>query len=161
MSDNEEQGVEAAGQSAPRVARSATSSTSGSLPSRPVKRGTPRARRMNLSLTHVAPWSVAKVTFMLTIALGIIQIIAALLVWLLLSAVGVFEQINQIVATTGLDAGGFNLNSVFSVSTVLSGVTIFSILEVVIFTLLATIGALLYNVVSSLVGGIHVTLGDD
>jgi len=40
-------------------------------------------------------------------------------------------------------------------------VTIFSIIEVVIFTILATIIALIYNVVSSLVGGVHVTLGDD
>ena len=30
----------------------------------------------------------------------------------------------------------------------------------VIFTLLATIAALIYNVVSSLVGGVHVTLGE-
>ena len=35
------------------------------------------------------------------------------------------------------------------------------IIGVVLFTLLATIFALLYNVVSSLVGGVHVTLGDD
>ena len=49
----------------------------------------------------------------------------------------------------------------FSLSTVLSAVTIFSIIEVVIVTVLITIVALLYNVVSSLVGGIHVTLGDD
>ena len=37
----------------------------------------------------------------------------------------------------------------------------FTFIEVVIFTVLITIVALLYNVVSSLVGGIHVTLGDD
>lgn len=154
----------------PRVARSVSSSPepaeganrSASGPTvRPVRRGTPRARRMSLSLTRVAPWSVAKVTFMLMIALAIIQILAAVLVWLLLDAVGVFDQISQIVASTGLDAGGFDFNSIFSVSTVLSAVTIFSIFEVVLFTLLATIGAGLYNVVSSLVGGVHLTLGDD
>jgi hypothetical protein len=32
---------------------------------------------------------------------------------------------------------------------------------VVLFTLLATIIAWLYNVVSALVGGVHMTLGDD
>mgnify|MGYP000924970835 CR=1 FL=1 len=35
------------------------------------------------------------------------------------------------------------------------------VVRIVIFTLLATIAALIYNVVSSLVGGVHVTLGDD
>ena len=40
-------------------------------------------------------------------------------------------------------------------------VTIFSIVEVVLITLLVTIITLLYNVVTALVGGVHVTLGDD
>lgn len=159
----------------PRMARSASSAMpaagmpAGAAPANPtpaapvrsVRRSTPRARRMSLSLTHVSPWSVAKVTFMLMIALAIIQIVAALLVWLLLDVVGVFGQITQIVASAGLEADNFNLNSVFSVTTVLSAVTIFSIIEVVLFTILASIGAMLYNVVASLVGGIHVTLGDD
>ena len=92
---------------------------------------------------------------------GIIQIIAAALVWMLLNVVGVFDQLTQIVASTGLDAGGLNLTDVFSLSSVLSAVTIFSIIEIVLFTLLASVVALIYNVVSSLVGGVHITLGDD
>ena len=78
-----------------------------------------------------------------------------------LNVVGVFDQLTQIVASTGLDAGGLNLTDVFSLSSVLSAVTIFSIIEIVLFTLLAAIVALIYNVVSSLVGGVHITLGDD
>lgn len=142
----------------------ATSTTPTGVPVRPVpsgKRGTPRARRMNLSLTRLNAWSVAKVSFMMSLAWGIIQIIAAGLVWMLLNVVGVFDQLTQIVASTGLDAGGLNLTDVFSLSSVLSAVTIFSIIEIVLFTLLAAIVALIYNVVSSLVGGVHITLGDD
>lgn len=155
---------------APRVARSVSNQpliseerehSGGAIPSRPVRRPAPRARRMSLSLTRVDAWSVAKVTFMLSIAAGLIQIVAAGLLWALLNVVGVFDQITQLVSTTGLDASGLDLANVFSLSTVLSAVTIFSIIEVVIVTVLITIVALLYNVVSSLVGGIHVTLGDD
>ena len=124
-------------------------------------RSTPRARRMNLSLTHVNAWSVAKVTFMLSIAGAIIEVLAAALVWLLLDAVGVFDQLNNIVSSTGLAADSLNLSSVFSLSTVLSVVTILAIVGVVLVTLLATIIALLYNVISALVGGVHITLGDD
>ena len=68
---------------------------------------------------------------------------------MLLNVVGVFDQLTQIVASTGLDAGGLNLTDVFSLSSVLSAVTIFSIIEIVLFTLLAAIVALIYNVVSS------------
>ena len=126
-----------------------------------VRRGTPRARRMNLSLTRLNVWSVAKVSFMMSIAGALIQIVAAALVWLLLNAVGVFDQITQIVASTGLNADGFNLAQVFSLPTMLSAVTIFSIVEIVLLTILAVVVAAIYNVVSSLVGGVHVTLGDD
>lgn len=125
------------------------------------RRGTPRARRMNLSITHVSAWSAAKVSFLLGIAGGIIQIVAVLIVWLLLNAVGVFEQITTIVKSTGLDTGSFDLASIISLPTVLSATTIFSIVEVIIFTLLVMILTLLYNVVTALVGGVHVTLGDD
>lgn len=125
------------------------------------KTSQPRARRMSLSLVRVDAWSVAKVTFLLSVAGGIIQVIAAGLVWLFLNMVGVFDQVTQIVSSTGLNSNGFNLADVFSLTTILSAVTILSVVEIVILTLLSAIGALLYNVVGSLVGGIHLTLGDD
>ena len=76
-------------------------------------------------------------------------------------AVLVCDQVTQIVSSAGLDAGGVNLANVFSLPSILSGVTIFSIAEIVLITILITIFALLYNVVSALVGGVHITLGDD
>ena len=143
---------------APRVA----SSASGGVKVREKRRGgAPRARRMSLSLTRIDAWSAAKVAFMLSIAGGSIQIVAVDLLWGMLNVVGVFDQVTQIVSSTGLDAGGFDLTNVFSLGTVLSAVTIFSIVEVVLITVLVVIFTLLYNVVSTLVGGIHVTLGDD
>ena len=178
MSENiEGQQMPEVGQ-APRVARSASSqpligadqvqahegaaSASGGVKVREKRRGgAPRARRMSLSLTRIDAWSAAKVAFMLSIAGGIIQIVAVALLWGMLNVVGVFDQVTQIVSSTGLDAGGFDLTNVFSLGTVLSAVTIFSIVEVVLITVLVVILTLLYNVVSTLVGGIHVTLGDD
>ena len=100
---------------APRVARSVSSdpeesalpSSGAATPVRPApRRSAPRARRMSLSLTRVDAWSVAKVTFMLSIAVAIIQVVASAIVWVLLDVVGVFSQITQIVSSTGLDAGG-------------------------------------------------------
>lgn len=163
----------------PRVARSASNQAAQSqparneaaAPNRPAQRGTsrsgkkrrhtPRARRMNLSITRLDAWSVAKVSFMLSVAGGIIQIVAVGLLWGVLQVVGVFDDITQIFSSAGLDAGSIDLTNIFSLSTVLSAVTILSVVEVVLFTLLLTILSLLYNVVSTLVGGVHVTLGDD
>lgn len=136
-------------------------SQSQPIPASASKPHVPRARRMQLSLTRLEPWSVAKVTFLLAIAGGIIQVVAATLLWILLNAIGLFDNLTQVISKTGLDAGGFDLGQVLSLGTVVSSVTIFSIFEIVLIVVLVTIFAFLYNMVSSLVGGIHVTLGDD
>ena len=103
----------------------------------------------------------AKVTFLLSIAAGIIRVVAAALLWILLNMIGLFDNLTQVVSKTGLDAGGFDFGQVMSLGTVLSSVTIYSIFKIVVVVVLVTIFAFLYNMVSSLVGGIHVTLGDD
>ncbi|WP_240541881.1 DUF3566 domain-containing protein [Bifidobacterium simiarum] len=126
------------------------------------KSNVPRARRMKLSLTKVDPWSVTKVSFLLSIAGAIIQIVAVALIWALLNAIGLFDNITQLVDSTGLkDSGGFDVASILGIGKVLSATTIFSIFEIVLVTVLATIGAFIYNLTSALVGGVHVTLGDD
>ncbi|RMA44513.1 DUF3566 domain-containing protein [Bifidobacterium sp. wkB344] len=150
-----------------RTASGRSARTTASAAAAPVKAPSttrphvPRARRMQLSLTRLEPWSVAKVTFLLSIAGAIIQVVAAALLWILLNAMGLFDNLTQVISKTGLDAGGFDLGQVLSLGTVLSSVTIFSIFEIVLVVALVTIFAFLYNLVSSLVGGIHVTLGDD
>lgn len=121
----------------------------------------PKARRMKLSLTKVDPWSVAKVSFLLSIAAGIIQIVAVGIVWWLLSEVGIFDKVNTVISQTGLASGGLDVSSFLGFGQVISWVTIFAVFEVVLVVIIATIGAFLYNVVSALVGGVHVTLGDD
>lgn len=124
------------------------------------RRRVPRARRMKLSVTKISPWSVAKVTFMLSIAMGIIQTVCVAILYGIIDAAGVFDKITSLVSQTGL-AGNFNMSSILSLGQVLSAVVIFSVFEVVIMVLLSVILTFLYNVASSLVGGVHVTLGDD
>ena len=125
------------------------------------KKSVPRARRMKLSLTQIDPWSVTKVSFMLLIAVALIQIIAVVFLYYVLQAVGVFDSLTSIVSSAGLNSKGFDIASFISLGRVLSIFTIVSVFEIVVGTVLAAIGAFLYNIVSSLVGGIHVTLGDD
>lgn len=125
------------------------------------KKSVPRARRMKLSLTQIDPWSVTKVSFMLLIAVALIQVIAVVFLYYVLQAVGVFDSLTSIVSSAGLNSKGFDIASFISLGRVLSIFTIVSVFEIVVGTVLVAIGAFLYNIVSSLVGGIHVTLGDD
>jgi hypothetical protein len=143
--------------------RARQTSASSGRPVRPIRRvRVPKARRMRLSVVKVDPWSVAKVSFMLSIAMGIIQVACVTILWWILSTVGVFDKVSSLVSSAGLSGkNGFDIMNFFGLSRVVSAVALFSIFEVVLIVILSVIGAFLYNVVSSLVGGVHVTLGDD
>lgn len=133
-------------------------SRAGSPSSASTSSGVPRARRMNLSITRVDPWSVTKMAFMLSIAGAIIQLVAVTLIWFIVDAVGLFDVVNELGTRI---SSSFNLTDILSLPRVIGAITILSVFEIVIICVMAAIGALLYNVSSRLVGGIHVTLGDD
>lgn len=116
---------------------------------------------MKLSLTQIDPWSVTKVSFMLLLAGALIQLVAVIFLFYVLQAVGIFDSLTSIVSSAGLNSSGFDLSAFISLNRVVSIFTIISVFEIVVGTVLAAIAAFLYNIVSSLVGGIHVTLGDD
>ena len=139
----------------PSVAPSASKAPAGR------KLRIPKARMMKLSVTKVDPWSVAKVSFLLSIAWGIIQVVCAAILFGVLKAMGVFSSITKLVSTAGVSAGSFASGSIFSIGKLLSIVTIFSVFEIILIVILATVWAFLYNVVCMLIGGVHVTLGDD
>ena len=63
-----------------------------------VKKAVAGPRRVKLSLTHVDPWSVMKVSFMMSVAAGIMLIVAAAVVWFVLDAMHVFSTIQDLVA---------------------------------------------------------------
>ena len=126
----------------------------------PVK---PRSRRARLTAIRVDPWSVMKTAFMLSIAWGIMTLVSVLLVWNVLNASGVFESINSTVsdvlgntATTRFDVMDYvGLQRVAGVTTLIC------VVDVVLITALATLGAFLYNLSASLLGGIEVTLAEE
>ncbi|MBO5631909.1 MAG: DUF3566 domain-containing protein [Aeriscardovia sp.] len=124
----------------------------------------PKARRMKLSVTKVDPWSVAKVSFLLSIAWGIIQVVCTCVIYWVLQAAGFFNAINSLVSSTGVSTGGtsaINIQNFLNLGTIVSFVTVFAIFQVLLIVIVATIGSFIYNVVCMLVGGVRVTLGDD
>ena len=104
-----------------------------------------------------------KTAFMLSIAWGIMTLVAVLLVWNVLNASGVFESINSTVS----DVLGSSSNTTFDVmdyvgqQRVAGVTTLICVVDVVLITALATLGAFLYNLSASLLGGIEVTLAEE
>ncbi len=120
----------------------------------------PAPRSALLSLQRIEPLSVMKFSFLLSLVGWVVVFVAVAIVWFVLSKLGVFAKIEQTVGlvTYTKDHTGTNAASWFSASRVLLYTALVCTVNAVLFTALATIGAALYNLITSLTGGVEVTL---
>ncbi|WP_078655786.1 DUF3566 domain-containing protein [Streptomyces fulvoviolaceus] len=126
-------------------------------------RTTPRTRKARLRVAKADPWSVMKVSFLLSIALGVCTIVAAAVLWMVMDAMGVFSTVGGTIseATGSNESNGFDLQSFLSLPNVLMFTSIIAVIDVVLATALATLGAFIYNLSAGFVGGIELTLAED
>ena len=61
----------------------------------------------------------------------------------------------------GQDSAGFDVTDYLGTSRILGFTILVSIIDVVLLTAIATLGAFLYNMAAALLGGIEVTLAED
>lgn len=132
---------------------------------RPAARTAPRTRKARLRIAKADPWSVMKVSFLLSIALGICTIVAVAVLWMVLDTIGVFSTVGSTIsdATTSEQGGkgGFDLVAFLSLSRVMLFTTVIAVIDVVLATALATLGAFIYNLSAGFVGGVELTLAED
>ncbi|MFJ9728101.1 DUF3566 domain-containing protein [Streptomyces sp. NPDC101209] len=126
-------------------------------------RTTPRIRKARLRVAKADPWSVMKMSFLLSIALGICTVVAAAVLWMVMDAMGVFSSVGGTLseATGSNESNGFDLQSFLSLPHVLMFAAIIAVIDVVLATALATLGAFIYNLSAGFVGGIELTLAED
>lgn len=120
-------------------------------------------RKARLRLVQVEPWSVMKTAFMLSIAIGIVTVVAVGIVWGVLGAAGLWDSVNSIVQDSIGDSSGspFEIQKYLGTSRVLGFTMIVAVADVVLITAIATLGAFLYNLAAGLLGGIEVTFAED
>ncbi|MGF1645680.1 MAG: DUF3566 domain-containing protein [Kineosporiaceae bacterium] len=118
-------------------------------------------RRARLTIAHVDPWGVLKLSFLLAVALGIVHVVAAVVVWNVIDGMGVFTDVNDVMRQIEGEQSTFDIFDYVGLQRVLSLTTVIAVVNVVIITLLATLFAFLYNLGSALVGGTRVTLTDE
>ncbi|MFF4752374.1 DUF3566 domain-containing protein [Streptomyces sp. NPDC002514] len=148
----------------PQAYSAQTSSSTGSTRRpRTGARTTPRTRKARLRVAKADPWSVMKVSFLLSIALGICTIVASAVLWMVLDAMGVFSTVGGTIseATGSNEGNGFDLQSFLSLPKVLTFTAIIAVIDVVLATALATLGAFIYNLSAGFVGGVELTLAED
>jgi len=137
----------------------------GSVPGQPAARQGPPAvgpRRVKLTVSRIDPWSAMKISFLLSVAAGIAGVVLMAVLWLVLSGMGVFADVNRAVGQVlGSSSTKFDLMDYIGFDRVVSLSIVIGVVDIVLLTAIATLGAVLYNICSSLVGGLQVTLTDD
>ncbi len=118
------------------------------------------ARRADLVLARLEPWSVMKFSFLMSLVAWVVLFVAVAFLYFVLSSLGVFTSIQHTLTSVTSSSGsaGASLNHWFSASRVLGYTMLLGAVNIVLITALSTVGAMIYNLVTHLGGGIEVTL---
>lgn len=134
-----------------KAAEQAIATATPQVPSAPV-------RQVKLHLTHIDPWSAAKRAFVLGVLIAGVLIVATIVLWVTLSAAGVFEAVTNLWS----DASGDTSVSIsfLSLGRLLGLVMVISAIEIVLLSVLSTLFAVLYNLSVGFTGGVEYTFTD-
>jgi cell division protein FtsL len=120
----------------------------------------PSKRQAMLTLSRVEPWSVMKFSFVASVVAFVILFVAVAALYMVLSALGVFDSLQSTVTniTSGQGTAGTNISHYFSASLILGYTAMLGALNIVLITAMSTVGSVIYNLIAKTVGGIEVTL---
>jgi hypothetical protein len=118
------------------------------------------SRQAHLTIARVEPWSVMKFSFVVSLVAFVILFVAVSVIYGTLSALGVFTSLQHVVqsVTSSQNSSGVNAAKWFTASRILSYTALLGALNIVLITAMCTIGAVVYNLTSRLIGGVEVTL---
>jgi hypothetical protein len=135
---------------------------SAAVRSRPVQVGVARRgpRKARLVIKHIDPWTVMKLSFVVSVVMLAVCVVAVAIVYGVLGKMGVWTQINTLVNEVSPTTTSSALHSPVSAGRVVGVAAVIGAINVVLLTALSTLGAAIYNLISDLVGGVEVTLTD-
>ncbi|HEY0869508.1 MAG TPA: DUF3566 domain-containing protein [Acidothermaceae bacterium] len=117
-------------------------------------------RRARLVIKHIDPWTVLKISFVVSIVMLAVIVIAVAVIYAVLGRMGVWTQINTLVNEVSPTTTSSTLHNPVSAGRVVGVAAVIGAINVVLLTALSTLGAAIYNLISDLVGGVEVTLTD-
>ncbi len=116
-------------------------------------------RQAALQLKRLDPWSVLKLAVVLAVVIWLIWMVAVGVLYGVLDGIGVWDRLNGTYAdlVSGNTPAGRPL---ISVGRVLGLAALIGAINSVLFAVVVTVGAFVYNVSADLVGGVEVTLSE-
>ncbi|ADG96601.1 conserved hypothetical protein [Segniliparus rotundus DSM 44985] len=115
--------------------------------------------RAQVQVRWIDPWTVLKVTAAVMVVLFVAWMIGVAVLYALLEAIGVMGKINSGLgdfSTAAADQGG----DIVTPGMVFGFSALVGIVNIVLVTALATVGAFIFNLCVDLVGGVEITLAD-
>ncbi|WP_433470176.1 DUF3566 domain-containing protein [Spirillospora sp. CA-128828] len=120
------------------------------------------ARKAQLQLSRLEPWSVMKFSFVMSLVCFVVLLVAVIVLYVILSGLGVFDAIsdtvNSLTKEQGETSSGVDAGNWFSFIRVFGYTVLVGALNVLLITALSTVGSVIYNLAADLVGGVEVTL---
>ncbi len=113
------------------------------------------SKQVRLRLVHVDFWSAMKVSAILGLVLGIVQLVVALVMWTLLQVVGLFGKIDEVMRDI-LAQPDFAIASILSLPQVMMFTLLVAVLNFVVITVMGAVIAVLYNLSVRVTGGLQV-----
>ena len=114
--------------------------------------------RATVQIRRIDPWSTLKITLVISVALFFVWMLAVGLLYIVLAGMGVWDNLDNSLGEMLNQEG--SSSSLIDAGTVFGYAGVIGLINVVLFTALATVGVFIYNQCCDLVGGIQVTLAD-
>ncbi|WP_343071823.1 DUF3566 domain-containing protein [Brevibacterium renqingii] len=118
-------------------------------------------RTVRLTVSAVDPWSVMKMSFLMSVAIGIATIVAFIVLWIVLQATGVMSGLEATMSELAGAESAERIVGIFGFGRVVAAGFIIAVINIVLMTALSTLAAFIYNIGSLIAGGFNLTLTDD
>ena len=115
----------------------------------------PVVKQVRLNLVYIDLWSAVKMSSLVSTAVAISVFLSVILTWLLLNTVGVIGALEGVIGDI-LGEGGGALLALLDFGQVALLGFVGALINLVSLTVLGSLGALLYNLIARMTGGLSV-----
>lgn len=123
-----------------------------SLPPTSRSSGRPRMRRVTRVVRDIDVWSVFKVGLIFHLVLFVVALVAVTLLWSVANSTGTIDNVENFFESFGWESFSFDGSALFG------NFVAFGLLAAILGTALWVVGAVMFNLITELVGGVRVTV---